>query len=1121
MHLKRMAVCQALLAAFWVACFLFAGSMQARAAGPSADRLNQLIQQATSSIEQGRHAEALQLAQRAVALASEAYGARSLELASALTIQAIARSRLGQYDQALPLEVRALAIRETVLGPEHPDTARNLGNLALTYSALGQYDQALRLEVRALAVMEKVLGPEHPDTAIGLSNLASTYSNLGRYDEALPLAVRALAVSENALGPEHPGTAFRLTTLASTYSNLGRYDEALPLAVRALVITENALGPGHPYTALRLGDLASMYFDLGRYDDALPLAVRALAVSENALGPEHPDTAFRLAKLASTYSALGRYDEALPLAVRALAILERALGPEHPDTAVALSFLASTYFDLGQYELALPLQLRALRMTERALGTEHSKTAFALGALAWTYAKLAQYDQALPLAMRALAIAENASGPEHPDAAFLLSYLASTYSKLGQYHKALPLHVRALTITERILGPEHPDTANRLDNLALTYSYLGQYDQALPLGVRALAITEKVLGPEHPVAATRLGNLAWMYANLGQYDQALLLDVRALAITEKVLGPEHPDTANRLGNVALAYSNLGRYLEALPLAVRALVITEKALGPEHSDTALRFATLASISRRMEQPAQSIAFYKASVNSLQTSRAKVSRIGLDEVRSYTGRFAHAYQELAAVLTDQSRLAEAQLVLDMLKEDEQFDFIRRSSNADPRRTRIDYTPVEQKWMGRYREIADRLAALGKEDQELQLQARLGLTEIQKQRQAKLAADLKVAQAAFAANLDEMRKEFARKGPARNVELAESSQKSLAELQGLIKTLGDGAVLLQIYISDTRLNFLLTTSGVQIARHVTIDPKELNRQIGAFRRALRDPKSDPLPPAQAMYKLLLAPVDADLVQAGARTVMLSLDGSLRYVPFGSLHDGRKYAVERWNLPLYNSVVRERLRDAVKPTWQAAGLGVTRQQGEFSPLPGVRAEMASIVRSGNGGVLPGEVHLDEDFTATRLKDVTQRRFPVVHVASHFQFSPGTEINSFLVLGDGTRLSLGDIRTQDYRFDDVDLLTLSACDTGLGGGRDERGQEIEGFGVIAQQQGAKAVLATLWPVADQSTASLMADMYRKRQSGSITKIEALRQAQRALSAQAKYSHPYYWAPFILMGNWK
>jgi CHAT domain-containing protein len=155
-------------------------------------------------------------------------------------------------------------------------------------------------------------------------------------------------------------------------------------------------------------------------------------------------------------------------------------------------------------------------------------------------------------------------------------------------------------------------------------------------------------------------------------------------------------------------------------------------------------------------------------------------------------------------------------------------------------------------------------------------------------------------------------------------------------------------------------------------------------------------------------------------------------------------------------------------------------------------------------------------------FKDTAASVFQLVHVASHFQFSAGgTEANSFLLLGDGQELTLSDIRMNNYRFDNVDLLTLAACDTGLGGGRDANGREIEGFGVIAQQQGAKAVLATLWSVADQSTASLMTELYRGRQSQHLTKSEALRQAQLSLLGQSRYSHPFYWASFILMGNWK
>ena len=548
---------------------------------------------------------------------------------------------------------------------------------------------------------------------------------------------------------------------------------------------------------------------------------------------------------------------------------------------------------------------------------------------------------------------------------------------------------------------------------------------------------------------------------------------------------------------------------------------EKVQGPAHPDTALTLINIALTYRNTGHPELAVAMFKSAVNAYQSIRQRVSQIGSSELRSYTESVSRSYQLLASVLTDQGRLAEAQMVLDMLKEDEQFDFIRRSSSADPRRTRIGFTPTEERWMGRYREIADRLAALGKEEQALQKQAKLGLTDEQKRRQAVLVADLKVAQTAFEFFLDQMRQEFAAKGPARAVEFTESSVKALAELQDLLKGLGDDVALLRIYLTDENVNFLLTTPGVQLARSVKIKAQDLSRQVAEFGRLLRDPKSDPLPAAQALYKLLLAPVEQDLAQAGAKTVMLSLDGVLRYLPFGVLHDGQRYALQRWNLPIYTSVVRERLRDATNANWQAVGLGVTRAHGNFKALPAVRTEMNSIIRTGASGVLPGEVHLDEAFTAQRLKAVSQRQFSVVHVASHFQFSPGTEVNSFLLLGDGSQLTLGDIRTQNYRFDDVDLLTLSACDTGLGGGRDQRGREIEGFGVIAQQQGAKAVLATLWQVADSSTATLMGDMYLRRTQSGLSKIEALRQAQVALASQPRTAHPFYWAPFILMGNWK
>ena len=985
----------------------------------------------------------------------------------------------------------------------------------------GRAVDALAYAKRAVALARKTYGPTSIELATALMSQAATHMRLNQPGKGLPVQSEALVILENLLGPRHPLTAIVLGSLADSYDALARYDKALLSRLQALSIFEEVLGPEHPDTATGLNDLAGTYSALAQHEKALPLRLRALAIREKVLGPDHPDTAAGLNNLALTYDALAEYEKALPLELRALAIQEKVLGPEHQYLAAVLSNLALAYAALAQNDKALPLQLRALAIREKVLGPGHPDTATSLNSLALIYSALGEHDMALPLVLRTVAIWESVLGSEHPNTAAGLNNLASIYSTLAQQEKALPLRLRALTIREKVLGPEHPDTAAGLTNLALVYAALAEYENALPLQLRALAIQERVLGSEHPNTAASLNNLALIYAIQAQHDKALPLELRALAIREKVQGPEHPDTATSLNNLAASYLALAKHDKALPLQLRALAIQEKVLGPEHPDTARSLKNLGFLNLELNQRGLAIAYFKAAVNAYQATRERVSRIGSSELHSYTTSISSVYQKLASALTDEGRLSEAQMVLDMLKEDEQFDFIRRSSNADPRRTRIGYTPTEERWMSRYREIADRLAALGKEEQALQKQAKLGLSNEQQARQRALSADLKVAQSAFESFLEQMRQGFAAKGPARAVEFAESSLKALAELQGLLKGLGEDVVLLRIYLTDEQVNFLLTTPGVQLARSVKIKTQDLNRQVAELNRLLRDPKSDPLPAAQALYKLLLAPVEQDLRQAGAKTVMLSLDGVLRYLPFGALHDGQRHALQRWALPVYTSVVRERLRDAANANWQVAGLGVTRKHGDFEPLPGVRAEMNSIIRAGSSGVLPGEMHLDEAFTAQRLKDVSLRRFPVVHVASHFRFSPGTEVNSFLLLGDGVQLTLGDIRTQNYRFDGVDLLTLSACDTGLGGGRDQNGREIEGFGVIAQQQGAKAVLATLWKVADQSTAILMGDMYRRHAQGNLPKIEALRQAQMALAAQSRTSHPFYWAPFILMGNWK
>ena len=615
------------------------------------------------------------------------------------------------------------------------------------------------------------------------------------------------------------------------------------------------------------------YVSIGQHDKAQPLFERALTIKESIA--DTPDTATILNNLAFVHYSLAHYDKALPLQQRALTIYEKTRGPEHSDTAASLNNLAESYSNLGEYEKALALQQRALAIYEKVRGPEHTDTAIILSNMARSHRSLAQYGHALPLQHRSLAITEKNLGPEHPNIAVILNNLAGTYSDLGQDDKALIFSQRALSIYEKTLGPEHSRTATTLTNLAVTYLHLGQHDQALPLQQRATTIYEKTLGPEHPHTATSQGNLASIYLGLDQHDKALSLQKNTLTISEKTRGPEHPDTAKTMSDLAHTYYALAQYDKSLPLQQRATTIYEKTLGPEHPHTAWSLKSLAFSFIRMGQIDLGTAFLKSTVNAYQKQREQVSWINEPALRGYTASVTEPYQALAALLVAQGLLSDAQLVLDMLKENEQFEFIRRNSSADPRLTRISYNANEQVWMTRYRQIADRLAALGTEEQALQKQAKLGLNAAQKQRQKEVVADLLVAKTAFESFLKEMQESFSRQGSSKKAEVSETSREALRELQGLIKNIGPDVVLLQYYITDDKVGMLLTTPGTQLARSNNLSAKDLNRKIAEFRRVLRDPKSDAKKSAHELYKLLVEPVASDLEQAGAKTIMLSLDG------------------------------------------------------------------------------------------------------------------------------------------------------------------------------------------------------------------------------------------------------
>lgn len=192
----------------------------------------------------------------------------------------------------------------------------------------------------------------------------------------------------------------------------------------------------------------------------------------------------------------------------------------------------------------------------------------------------------------------------------------------------------------------------------------------------------------------------------------------------------------------------------------------------------------------------------------------------------------------------------------------------------------------------------------------------------------------------------------------------------------------------------------------------------------------------------------------------------------------------------------------------------GVSDAHQGFSALPAVTTELRQLAQN-----LPSTTLLNQDFTRPKLAErIAEEPASIVHLATHGQFSSNAS-ETFLLTWEG-RLNIQDLsvllsRQGTQNLQAIELLVLSACQTAAG---DDKA--VLGLAGFAVRSGARATLATLWSVRDQSTAIFMRKFYQSLNKPGITKAEALRQAQLSLLLESDYDAPFFWAPFILVGNW-
>jgi CHAT domain-containing protein len=938
----------------------------------------------------------------------------------------------------------------------------------------------------------------------------------------------------------------QLNALGSLYRQIGKPQKALDDFTQALAIEQKTGMRGSQ--ARTLNDIGRVYTDLGQEQKALDFFNQALPIwreTRNRKGES-----LTLDDIGRVYSELGQKQKALEFFNQALPMAKES-GTRIVE-ASALNNMGRAYADMSEGQKALDYYNRALPIW-RETG-DRAGEALTLNNIGKVYSDLGQKQKTLEFYNQALVMWRQVG--HRQGEASTLHNMGRVYKDLGQKETALDYYNQALPIWREV-GDRGGEALN-LNDMGRVYSDEGQKQKALDFYNQALLIWRQV-GDRGGEALT-LSDMGRNYSDLGEQQKALECFNQALPIWREV--KDGRGEASALSSIGRAYSDLSQVDKALPFRLAALALAKTAGDPDLQggiDAALMMDFV--IQHRQEE---AIFFGTDAVNSYQQIRKNISGLDKDLQQGYALSKSSTYRELAELLVQTDRLAEAEEVLDLLKEEELKEVVRGAADdAASKVVPLKLSAAQQKAeneLASPEKTAEALTGLSVEY--AGLMAKKNRTPQEDARLKTLDTSIEQANGEVSAFFrNTLYPELAQKSGAQDANALLSKEKSeVSRLQNTLAELGPRVVGIRLLFGEDHVYAIVVTAHTREKFELKATPAQLRTKVLQVRDDLRTPTSNPKPHLAELYAMVVAPFGDDLkaleqapAVAGKSSVpthLWSLDGVLRYLPMAALYDGQHYMVERFNNVLFTPESYGHMGTSADPAGvklRALAMGLSKSYGGLPALPGVLPELESVVRDPavpeSHGPMEGKLLPNEQFTLAALKTElgSGNSFPVVHIASHFVEETGNDEEPYLMLGGessgdakGYQFTLSKMEDSPISFHGTQLLTLSACSTAKGDAAED-GQEMDSLGMIAQQKDAGAVLATLWDVNDASTSRLMSDFYARWVAHPAEgKAEAMRQAQLGLlrgnqagqqsaatSKEAGLSHPFYWAPFVLIGNFQ
>jgi CHAT domain-containing protein/Tfp pilus assembly protein PilF len=849
---------------------------------------------------------------------------------------------------------------------------------------------------------------------------------------------------------------------------------------------------------------------VGRFADARSSLERALILTEGIRGRDDIQVGRLALQLAGVNRKLADGPDAEAMYLRAIAIIERTLGIDHPNTALAQSQLAVLYQRAGERRKAESLLNRAFSVFEKTIGSEHPWFVSALITLASLRDSAGDLDAEETLLRRGLSITEKIGDTESLQYAALLNNLGEVQRQRQDYAGAEQLFRRSFDLGTRLLGPENYSIATSLQNLAIVARERKDYTTAIEYNVRALAIRQRMVGSDHPDVAHILTNLANIYRATGDYDKALETHHRALHIWEHAAGSYQRATLLSVGNIAKTYAAIGDTANAIAYQRRTDAIVEKQLA----------LNLAVGSER-----QKLLFVRGM--SERTDRTISLHLREAPDSSEAGELA-----ALAVLQRKGRVLDAMI--------DTFAAVRRRLLTAGDRALLDSLNVTTTDLARI--ALDGSPTAGAQ------QRHRAVVDLEEKKET-LEEALAEHSAAFRAQLQPV--------TLAAVRTAVPVESALLEFTIFRPFDPKAERNSEAYAPPHYAAYIVTRQNRP--RGMDLGPSDaIDAAVDALRQALRDPdRSDVAARARVVDDLVMRPLRASV--GGARRLLISADGELNLIPFEALMDeAGHYLIERYSMTYLTSgrdLLRMQTSRASRrppvifadPVFGEPRLTSARQpvvdmpatapinRSSTSAAPRSTAYFAPLAATAEEAHAIKELFPDASlFTGSRatkeaLLHVDAPR--MLHIASHGFFLEDGQLaldNPLLRSGlamAGANLSrrtrddgmLTALEASGINLWGTRLVTLSACDTGVGEVRN--GEGVYGLRRAFVLAGAETVVMSLWPVSDAIARETMVSYYKGLRAGR-GRGDALRESKLAMLKRPGRQHPFYWASFIQSGEW-